>query len=84
MGGDLLQVQLHGVDAFLVDAGAVACGRIVGVGLGQPREKCGLERRGLFAEDLPRELQYAGRVGNHLHRLNAGEVIEEPAVSWST
>ncbi len=54
---------------------------IVGVRLGQAREKCGLERRGLLAENLQGELQHARRVGNHLHGLDAGDVVEEPSAA---
>ncbi len=55
MRGHLLEVQLHGGDALFVDSGAVAGLGIVGVGLGQAREKCGLKRRGLLAEELLRQ-----------------------------
>ena len=81
MRGNLLEVQLLGLDAFLVDAGAVTGLGIVGVRFGQTREKCGLERRGLLAENLHRQLQYARRVGDHLHGLDAGNVVEEPSAT---
>ncbi len=81
VGGDLLKVQLHGVDALFVDLRAVAGGWIVGVGLGQAREKRGLEGSGLLAEDLLRKLQHARGVGDDLHGLDAGDVVEEPAAT---
>ena len=79
--GHLLEVQLLGVDTFPVDAGAVACGEIVGAGFGQACEKRGFERRGLSAEDLQGELQHARRVGDHLYGLDAGDVIEKPSAA---
>ena len=81
VGGDLFEMQLHGIDAFFVDLRAVARGRIVGVGFGQSRQKRGLERRRLLAKNLRRELQYARGVGNDLHGLDAGDVVKEPAAT---
>ena len=82
--GHLLEVQLHGVDALLVDVGAVAGLGLVGVGLGQAGEKCGLERRGLLAEELPRKLQHARGVGDDLHGLDAGRYRRRTSRNWCT
>ncbi len=60
---------------------AVAGLGLVGVRFGQAREKRRLERRGLFAKELLRQLQHARCVGDDLHRLNAGNVVEEPAAA---
>ena len=79
--GHLFEVQLLGVDTFPVDAGAVPGRWIVGAGFGQARQKRGFERGGFLAEDLPGELQYARRVGDHLHGLNAADVVEEPSAA---
>ncbi len=81
VGGNLLEVQLLGVDALLVDLRAVAGSGFVGVGLGQAREKRGLEWRGLLAEDLCRKLQHARSVSNYLHGFDAGDVVKEPAAT---
>ena len=81
MRGNLLEAQLLGLDAFLVDARAVAGLGIVGARLGQTREKCGLERRGLLAKNLHRQLQHARRISDHLHGLDAGDVVKEPSAA---
>ena len=77
----LFEMQLHGVDALFVDGRAVACLGIVGVGLGEARQKRGLKRRALLAEDLLRKLQNARGVGDHLHGFNAGNIVEEPTAT---
>ena len=78
---NLLQSQLLCGDLLQVDFGAVAgCGH-VGVGLGHAGQKGRLERRGLLAEDLSRQLQHARGVGDDLHRFDAGDIVEEPAAT---
>ena len=47
----------------------------------QTREKCRFQSGSEFAEELSRQLQCPGGVGNHLHCLDPGNVVEEPAAA---
>ena len=51
------------------------------MGLGETGEKGGLERIGLLTEEPLRQLQHARGIGDDLHGLNAGDVVEEPAAT---
>ena len=69
------------VATLLVDVGAVAGCRHVGVGLGQPAQKCRFQRRGLVAKQVVRQLQDARGIGDDLHGLDARDIVEEPSAT---
>ena len=74
----LFQPQLHGGHALLVDLGAIAGARHVGLCLCEPRQKRGLQSFGLLPENLLRQLQHPRRIRDDLHRLDARQIVEEP------
>ncbi len=81
MGAYLLQADLHAGHESFVDFGAVAdLGKVAGRS-GQHVEEPGLEDLARLAEEPSGKLKNASRVGDHLDRLDSGDLIEEPAAA---
>ena len=81
VGADLFEADLHAGDVAAVDLGAVADLGDVALAFGEDVEEAGLERGAGFAEELGGELEDAAGVGDDLHGLDAGDLVEEPAAA---
>ena len=81
MGGDLLEADLHAADVAVVDGGAVLLFGDVTFCCGELVDEFLFEGGGTLAEELGGELQDAAGVGDDLHGLDAGDVVEEPAAA---
>ncbi len=79
VSADLLEADLHAVDVAAVDFGTVADLGEVAFGFGEDGEKFGFELGSGLAEELARELEDTASVGDDLHGLDAGDLVEEPA-----
>ncbi len=79
VGADLLEADLHAVDVAAVDLGSVADLGDIAFGFGEDVEEVFFEGDAGFAEELGGELEDAAGVGDDLHGLDAGDLVEEPA-----
>src|SRR5216684_4182987 len=79
VGADLFETDLHAVDVAVINLGAVDHLGDVAFGFGEDVEESGFESGAGFAEELARELDDAAGVGDDLHGLDAGDLVEEPA-----
>ena len=79
VGAALLEADTEVFDVAAVDLGSVADLGEVALGLGEEFQKSGLEVGAFGAEEAAGELEHAAGVGDDLHGLNAGDLVEEPA-----
>ena len=82
VGADLLEADAHAGDVAAVDLGAVAHLGDVAFGAGRGcRGSCASRATPGCAEELGGELEDAAGVGDDLHGLDAGDLVEEPAAA---
>ncbi len=81
MRGHLFEAKLEGADLLLVNAGAVAGFGVVGFGMSQAFDEDRLQGRAFAAEEKCGKLEDASGVGDDLDRLDAGDIVKEPAAA---
>ncbi len=81
MGGYLFEADFHGANVAIENGGAVLLLGQVALRGREAGDEVLLEIGGAFPEEVRRELEDAPGVGDDLHGLNAGDVVEEPATA---
>ena len=79
MGADLLEADLHLRDEAAINLCTIAELRDVALCVGKDLEELLFERGAGFAEELGGELEDTAGVGDDLHGLDAGDLVEEPS-----
>ena len=79
VGADLFEADLHAVDVAAIDFGSVADLGDIAFAFGEDVEEVVFEVDAGLAEELGGELEDAAGVGDDLHGLDAGDLVEEPA-----
>ncbi len=81
VSADVLNLDARAGDPLAIDRGAISVFRHVAFRAGEHVEKLRFEGSAFLTEELGGELQNTAGIGNDLHGLNAGDVVEEPATA---